>query len=150
MVVSSPGPPSRGRSGSRRAAASLSWRRGPPAPSLLIHSAAKPAVSRFPGCHRRQIQRPSYPSPRMGENPKSLEPAPPSRPSSPTPLIGSTVAHYRILERLRGGGMGVVYKGWDLRLERYAAVKFLSPQRRGSHDFQRRFTPAARTASRLE
>jgi serine/threonine protein kinase len=86
----------------------------------------------------------------MGENPKSLEPAPPSRPSSPTPLIGSTVAHYRILERLGGGGMGVVYKGWDLRLERYAAVKFLSPQRSGSDDFKRRFTREARTASRLE
>jgi serine/threonine protein kinase len=86
----------------------------------------------------------------MGENPKSLEPAPPSRPSSPAPLIGSTVAHYRILERLGGGGMGVVYKGWDLRLERYAAVKFLSPQRSGSADFKRRFAREARTASKLE
>src|SRR5260370_18760487 len=139
MVVSFTRAAPRGRSGSRGAAVSLSWRRGPPAPSLLIHSAAKPAVSRFPGCHRRQIQRPSYPSPRMGENPKSLEPAPPSRPSSPTPLIGSTVAHYRILERLGGGGMGVVYKGWDLRLERYAAVKFPSPQPRRSDDLKRRF-----------
>jgi serine/threonine protein kinase/Tol biopolymer transport system component len=86
----------------------------------------------------------------MGENPKSFEPAPPPRPSTPAPLIGSTVAHYRILERLGSGGMGVVYKGWDLRLERYAAVKFLSPQRSGSDDFKRRFTREARTASRLE
>jgi serine/threonine protein kinase len=69
--------------------------------------------------------------------------------SSTATLIGSTVAHYRILERLGGGGMGVVYKGWDLRLERYAALKFLSPQR-SSDDFKRRFAREARTASRLE
>ncbi|HYL04994.1 MAG TPA: protein kinase [Thermoanaerobaculia bacterium] len=65
-------------------------------------------------------------------------------------MIGSTVSHYRILERLGGGGMGVVYKGWDLRLERYAAVKFLSPHRSSSDDFKRRFAREARTASRLE
>jgi eukaryotic-like serine/threonine-protein kinase len=74
--------------------------------------------------------------------------APPLKP--PAPLIGSTVGHYRILERLGGGGMGVVYKGWDLRLERYAALKFLSPQRSGSDDFKLRFAREARTASRLE
>ena len=75
-------------------------------------------------------------------------PAAPSAP--PSPLIGSTVSHYRILERLGGGGMGVVYKGWDVRLERFAAVKFLSPHRSSSDDFKRRFAREARTASRLE
>ena len=85
----------------------------------------------------------------MAENPKDPKiPLPPFAP--PTPLIGSSISHYRILERLGGGGMGVVYKGWDLRLERYAAVKFLSPHRSSSEDFKRRFAREARTASRLE
>jgi serine/threonine protein kinase/Tol biopolymer transport system component len=80
------------------------------------------------------------------------EPPTPLAPRWPStaPLIGNTVTHYRILERLGGGGMGVVYKGWDLRLERYAALKFLSPQRSSSDDFKRRFAREARTASRLE
>jgi serine/threonine protein kinase/Tol biopolymer transport system component len=85
----------------------------------------------------------------MAENPQ--DPRIPPSPFPPsTPLIGSTISHYRILERLGGGGMGVVYKGWDLKLERYAAVKFLSPHRSGSEDFKRRFAREARTASRLE
>src|SRR6202040_1689728 len=86
----------------------------------------------------------------MAETPKDPKIPPPPPFPPPTPLIGSTISHYRILERLGGGGMGVVYKGWDLKLERYAAVKFLSPHRSGSEDFKRRFAREARTASRLE
>jgi serine/threonine protein kinase/tetratricopeptide (TPR) repeat protein len=64
-------------------------------------------------------------------------------------MIGRTLSHYRILEQIGSGGMGVVYRAHDERLDRDVALKVLSPELAGDQDFLARFRREARTLSKL-
>lgn len=65
------------------------------------------------------------------------------------PLVGTHLAHFRVDERIGAGGMGEVYKGWDLALDRPVAIKLITPAIAADPDLRERFYREARAQARI-
>ncbi|MFO7890515.1 MAG: protein kinase [bacterium] len=65
-------------------------------------------------------------------------------------MIGKSVSHYKILEKIGSGGMGTVYKAQDTKLDRFVALKFLPPHLSQSGEEKKRFIHEAKAASALQ
>ena len=65
-------------------------------------------------------------------------------------MTGRTISHYKILEKIGEGGMGVVYKAEDTRLDRTIALKFLSSHLLENEDARERFVREAKAAATLD
>jgi serine/threonine protein kinase len=65
-------------------------------------------------------------------------------------MTGQTITHYEVLDKLGAGGMGVVYRGRDLHLNRFVALKFLAPEMTRDDNAKQRFIREAQAASALD
>ncbi len=65
-------------------------------------------------------------------------------------MVGQTISHYKIVDKLGEGGMGVVYKAEDTRLDRTVALKFLAPHLVSNEEVRKRFVREAKTAAALQ